>query len=335
MSKRAVLRFATSICLSVSLLLLGQINVFADTIDGDIKPIHEYTFDNDDTKTVYDSGTGIVINFDSSGYSKFISGYNGIGQARLFEGNMALLCRSNSMVPKGQKSIRFKIKKDALTVSSSKTEPIFTTLNSQGGLYIGIGKYDNITTPGSLYIRHQNNTGSEGNSINFEMQTSNSICDGQWHDILFTWDGTTNTNSVKLYIDDMTIPIAQTTANAPDVYSGNIYIGGYTDTVKTTSFIGCLDNLQIYDSAITIKSNTTQPTGNKALLVITMVTGERKEYEMTTDKINDFIAWYKSKAASSPTYMIEKDYNKASFTARKDYIAYEQISNFEVNEYNE
>ena len=77
-----------------------------------------------------------------------------------------------------------------------------------------------------------------------------------------------------------------------------------------------------------------QPTGNKALLVISMITGERKEYEMTTDKINNFITWYNSKAASSPTYVIEKDYNKASFTARKDYIAYEQISNFEVNEYN-
>ena len=334
MSKKALLRLATCICLSVSFLLLGQINVFADTVDGDIKPIHEYTFDNDDTKTVYDSGTGVVINFDSSGYSKFISGYNGIGKARLFEGNMALLCRANSMVPQGKKSIRFKIKKDALTVSSSKTEPILTTLESRGGLYIGIGKYENITIPGSLYIQLKNNPSFEGNSINFEVQTSNSICDGQWHDILFTWDGTTNTNSVKLYIDDMTNPIAQTTANASNAYSGNIYIGGYTDTVKTTSFIGCLDNLQIYDSAITIKSNTTQPTGNKALLVISMVTGERKEYEMTSDKINDFITWYNSKAASGPTYMIEKEYNKASFTARKDYIAYDQISNFEVNEYN-
>ncbi|HAF57516.1 MAG TPA: hypothetical protein DCK88_06300, partial [Lactococcus lactis] len=78
-----------------------------------------------------------------------------------------------------------------------------------------------------------------------------------------------------------------------------------------------------------------ESTGNKALLVISMVTGERKEYEMTTDKINDFIAWYNSKAASGPSYVIEKDYNKASFTARKDYIAYEQISNFEVNEYNQ
>jgi len=55
---------------------------------------------------------------------------------------------------------------------------------------------------------------------------------------------------------------------------------------------------------------------------------------MTTDNINNFIAWYNSKAASSPTYVIEKGYNKTSFTARTDYIANEQISNFEVNEYN-
>lgn len=72
----------------------------------------------------------------------------------------------------------------------------------------------------------------------------------------------------------------------------------------------------------------------RALLVITMQNGARKEYDLTMEKINDFITWYNHSPASSPTYAIEKNYNRASFTSRKDYISYDQISSVEVNEYN-
>lgn len=70
----------------------------------------------------------------------------------------------------------------------------------------------------------------------------------------------------------------------------------------------------------------------KALLVITMRSGERKEYELTIEKTNDFIAWYNNPSSNS-TYTIEKDFNSASFTSRKDYISYNKISSVEVNEY--
>jgi|GEM_PF-1504607 len=120
----------------------------------------------------------------------------------------------------------------------------------------------------------------------------------------------------------------------------------YTDTGVTngttyyyvvTEVVNGKENKNSNEASATPQDNIdpNQPAGNKALLVVMMVTGEKREYVMTADKIKDFIAWYNSKAASSPTYMIEKDYNKASFTARKDYITYEQISNFEVNEYRE
>ena len=125
--------------------------------------------------------------------------------------------------------------------------------------------------------------------------------------------------------------IMDTTYTDTDVTNGTTY---YYVVTAVDSFNTESDYSNEASATPQATSNPNQPTGNKALLVITMVTGERKEYEMTTDKINDFITWYNSKAASSPTYAIEKDYNKASFTARKDYIVYEQISNFEVNEYN-
>lgn len=71
----------------------------------------------------------------------------------------------------------------------------------------------------------------------------------------------------------------------------------------------------------------------KALLEITMVTGEHKEYELTMDEINNFISWYNSRAAISPTFIISKAYNKGPFKSRKDYIVFDKICNFEVMEY--
>jgi hypothetical protein len=65
-----------------------------------------------------------------------------------------------------------------------------------------------------------------------------------------------------------------------------------------------------------------------------MVTGERKEYDMSMDEINKFVQWCDSKAASNPSYVIYKDYNIGPFKNRIEYIVYEKISNFEVMEYN-
>lgn len=430
MSKKVLLRLATSICFMLCVIFLGQINALAD----EVKPVHEYTFDSDIRTIVVDSGS-IVLDGSSKGtnHETFFTGYNGTGKARYFNGkDDYLIC--SSTIKSGAKSVRFKVKKDPLTVSN-KIEAIISTNDTdlQRGCFIGIGS-DSLNNLGANHPTLSAKTGTlyilsyyYANKINYEIQTPESICDGKWHDILFTWDGTTKVNSVKLYLDDMSTPVAQTTAvsTKDDLYTGTA-IGVNPSTYKTNFYNGYLDDVQFYNSAILpvaspdtssnlkavggdtkidlswnpvtdatsyivkrsmtaggpytsiatgitgttytdtdVTNGTTyyyvvtaivngseswssnealatpqastdpnQPTGNKALLVITMVTGERKEYEMITDKINNFIAWYNSKAASSPTYVIEKDYNKASFTARKDYITYDQISNFEVNEYN-
>ncbi len=347
MSKKALLRLATSICFIISVLFLGQVTVFADEPIGVVKPAHEFLFDNDSDSQLVDSGynsTPATQNF--IGRFDYVAGYNGAGKAAYLNSGACLFY--NNVLPIGANSIRFKFKKDA---SSLKThyEPIITASDPYKALfYMGIGDYtksDNGSKmSGNLYIIKREYT--YDGLVNFEMESPNSICDGEWHDILFTWDGTTNTNSVKLYIDDMTTPAVQTTATSVDTREsgGMVHLGG-SNLLKVDyryTLTAVIDNLQFYYSAINLNStnpgdptNPGGPINHKVLLVITMVTGEQKEYEMTTDKINDFIAWYNSKAASSPIYMIEKDYNKASFTARKDYIAYDQISNFEVNEYND
>lgn len=118
-------------------------------------------------------------------------------------------------------------------------------------------------------------------------------------------------------------------------YTDTSVINGTTYYYAVTSIINGSEDWNSNEASAVPYSagGSNQPTGDKALLIITMVTGERKEYDLSMDKIHDFIAWYNSKASSNPTYVIEKNYNRGSFTSRKDYIVYDQISNFEINEY--
>ncbi len=75
-----------------------------------------------------------------------------------------------------------------------------------------------------------------------------------------------------------------------------------------------------------------QPTGDRALLVITMQNGLEKEYDMSMTEVEEFMEWCNSDNAE-PYYTIDKDYNVGPFTSRKDYIAHDKIMCFEVNEY--
>ncbi|MEK3684949.1 Kelch repeat-containing protein [Paenibacillus sp. FSL R10-2736] len=79
-----------------------------------------------------------------------------------------------------------------------------------------------------------------------------------------------------------------------------------------------------------------QPTGDRAILVVTMTTGLEKEFDLSMDEVNAFIAWYENKQAGSGTasYAIDKlENNKGPFTSRKDYMIFDKILTFSVDEY--
>ncbi|WP_270619780.1 bacterial surface protein [Paenibacillus macerans] len=81
-----------------------------------------------------------------------------------------------------------------------------------------------------------------------------------------------------------------------------------------------------------------QPSGNRAILVVTMTTGLEKEFDLSMKEVNDFIDWYEAKQAGSgkASYAIDKhDNNKGPFSSRKDYILFDRMLTFEVSEYNQ
>ncbi|WP_235209122.1 discoidin domain-containing protein [Paenibacillus polymyxa] len=83
-------------------------------------------------------------------------------------------------------------------------------------------------------------------------------------------------------------------------------------------------------------TDPTQPTGDRAILTITMDTGLEKEFNLSMKEVNSFITWYEGKQSGSGTasYAIDKhDNNKGPFSNRKDYVIFNKILTFEVSEY--
>ena len=117
--------------------------------------------------------------------------------------------------------------------------------------------------------------------------------------------------------------------------NGELFIIGGTDGKVT------LSTVQKYSLVREDPTNPEQPTpeqpsGNRAILVITMTTGLEKEFDLSMQEVNDFITWYEAKQAGSgkASYAINKhDNNKGPFSSRKDYILYDRVLTFEVSEY--
>jgi len=72
-----------------------------------------------------------------------------------------------------------------------------------------------------------------------------------------------------------------------------------------------------------------------ATVRITMITGEIKEYDLTSAVVQNFITWYdnRSEGIGKAYYTITKA-TTAGFSSRKEYLAFDKISSFEIMEYN-
>jgi hypothetical protein len=79
-----------------------------------------------------------------------------------------------------------------------------------------------------------------------------------------------------------------------------------------------------------------QPSGDRAILTITLINGTEKEYDLPMSEVEAFINWYDARDAGRGPglYAIDKySNNKGPFNKRKDYVIFDKILTFEVNEY--
>jgi len=125
--------------------------------------------------------------------------------------------------------------------------------------------------------------------------------------------------------------------------ANNVYGTTYTDTTVTngTTYYYVVTAIK---SGAAESGNSNEASGtpqapatnqNRALLVITLVSGLEKEYDLPITEVNNFVTWYNDRAAGigKEVYTINKEFNKANFLTRKDFIAFDKIETFEINEY--
>jgi hypothetical protein len=84
------------------------------------------------------------------------------------------------------------------------------------------------------------------------------------------------------------------------------------------------------------KNSSTDFDGNRARLEITMVTGQIKEYDYSIDIIQSFVDWYDLRSdGSGKSYFVFKKDKYNPYISRKEYLAFDKISSFEIQDYNE
>lgn len=164
-------------------------------------------------------------------------------RGRNFNGSSYIRCNSQ-VIPLTAKSIRFKVK---TTNNVTSAQDVALLFNSDG---YGLG------SNGIRITHYAGNKISISQTVDsspiFGLVSEKTINDGQWHDVLFTWDGTLNPNGVKLYIDNMMIPAATSSAISTSVKNASfpLCIGGRASSPYDRNFIGQLDEIEIYNDVI-------------------------------------------------------------------------------------
>ncbi|MDD1502596.1 LamG domain-containing protein [Lysinibacillus sp. CNPSo 3705] len=168
-----------------------------------------------------------------------LAGWNGKGWSMNFNGLASYLQFNAKVIPIGAKSIRFKIKVNETSLSTFKYI-LSNTIEKGSGLRFV------LQTDGSILVSLYQNSEQV-----FQTATSRKILDGQWHDVLFTWDGTISSNAIKVYIDDLSVPDKQSTAITKETINptNNLIIGKHTIS-DAHFFNGQLDSIEIYDRVI-------------------------------------------------------------------------------------
>ncbi|MFC7557781.1 fibronectin type III domain-containing protein [Paenibacillus farraposensis] len=156
--------------------------------------------------------------------------------------------------------------------------------------------------------------------------------------VTLKWDQVENAESYTVKYGTESGKYVETVTATKDSY-GNFVIPGLTNGTKyyfvVSAKVNGMESEYSNEASATPQAGE-QPSGNRAILIVTMTTGLEKEFDLSLKEVNDFIAWYEGKQAGngSASYAINKhDNNKGPFSTRKNYMLFDRILTFEVSEY--
>ncbi|WP_338708435.1 fibronectin type III domain-containing protein [Paenibacillus amylolyticus] len=228
-------------------------------------------------------------------------------------------------------------------VSSKVSRYVNLSVTVTDPIEITPGEYDGIKVEvdGSASWAHVNELTlgitESTNPIQFNLQAT-----GGNTQVGLKWDEIASAESYTIRYGTESGKYTETVTATKDEY-GNFVIPGLTN--GTTYYFVVSAIIDSVESEFSNEASATpqgpviepeEPSGNRAILVVTMTTGLEKEYDLSMQEVNSFIDWYETKQAGSgkASYAIDKhDNNKGPFKSRKDYILFDRVLTFEVSEY--
>ncbi|MGG4344897.1 fibronectin type III domain-containing protein [Paenibacillus lautus] len=181
------------------------------------------------------------------------------------------------------------------------------------------------------------------------------VAEGKDSSVRLDWNSVTNADEYKIEYGTESGKYTSNLTVTKDVYSNYVIpnlINGTTYYFQVKSIVNGVETIISNEAVATPKKSeepgtenpgteepTTpeEPSGERALLVVTMVNGLEKEYDLSMSEVNSFIDWYDKKdAGNGPSkYAINKHKNNIGpFKNRIDYVIFNNILFFEINAYN-
>ncbi|MGG1014211.1 DUF1668 domain-containing protein [Bacillus subtilis] len=157
------------------------------------------------------------------------------------------------------------------------------------------------------------------------------------------YDPVTNTTNTM----DQKMQFARAGAGAVVINNDLYAVGGAIKRPSESNFFNSVEKYTIKNTSTAPDPGTDNGNGAKpgeeapsddgdAMLVITMVNGLQKEYQLSMKEVNAFLKWYKERdAGEGPGFyeIDEHDNNKGPFESKKDYVVFKNILMYEVNKY--
>ncbi|AWI06563.1 Ig-like domain-containing protein [Clostridium drakei] len=205
----------------------------------------------------------------------------------------------------------------------------FVEIRGELGKYTTLDAID-IDSSGIIKPYSENITTNVSN-ISLDKSTDN-LQVGQTDQLTATIkpDNATNKN-VKWKSSDESIATVDKNGKVTAIKEGTATI---TATTTDGSNLSALCVVTVISKGTT-PTNPTDNTGN-AILTITMTNGNVKSYTVPMSKVNDFISWYDNRVSGSTGkayYTFDKTDNLQPFSKKTEYIIFDKISSYEVDEY--
>ncbi len=149
--------------------------------------------------------------------------------------------------------------------------------------------------------------------------------------VLLNWDSVTGADSYN-------VKRAETSGGPYTTIANDVTSTSYQDNSVTngTTYYYVVSSVSSgTESDNSNEASATPGTSTNALLEIVLTNGTEKEYDLTMPQVNAFISWFEgiSAGSGSPYYSFNLTYNTGPFLSRKDYIVFDKILTFQVNEY--